>query len=100
MGKFQSLRLESRVERELTPQVTNTAGLYDCGLRRDADAERRLSLGFPAWGQRGMRRIGKGKGIPARWESRIEMNSRMERIQKLVMIRTSREEVPQIQRLK
>ena len=100
MGKFQSLRLESRVKRELTPQVTNTAGLYDCGLRRDADAERRLSLGFPAWGQRGMRRIGKGKGIPARWESRIEMNSRMERIQKLVMIRTSREEVPQIQRLK
>jgi len=100
LGKFQSLRLESRVKRELTPQVTNTAGLYDCGLRRDADAERRLSLGFPAWGQRGMRRIGKGKGIPARWESRIEMNSRMERIQESVMIRASSEEVPQIQRLK
>ena len=100
MGKFQSLRLESRVKRELTPQVTNTAGLYDCGLRRDADAERRLSLGFPAWGQRGMRRIGKGKGIPARWESRIEMNSKMERIQGSVMMRASSEEVPQIQRLK
>ena len=49
-GEIPKPEAKSRVKRELTPQVTNDAGLYDCGLRRDADAERSLNLGFSSLG--------------------------------------------------